>query len=145
MIELYGVVVVVAGCLFAYAVAGLLFARSQAVSLYRSAAEEHRRRWPRLAPDLYIPGEVRAKLVTLAVFWPFALVGLLVTRLFRHLFGGRDLLMGPVEERQAKAAQLRADADTWAEQALTEDDPAKRTMARELARMLREQAQEVDL
>lgn len=124
--------ILVVGVIAAYLLIGVFYARSQAVRVYQRALAEWR------YEDIAREG-VRFSLAWRVALWPWAVVFDGV----RGLFGG--WFMSPIDDRRAKAEQLRKDADAWASQARSEHDPDKRTMAEELARMLREQAEEVDL
>lgn len=124
--------VLVAVLAVAHLLVGAVYARSQAVQIYeRSIAE-----WK--YPDIAMTG-VRFSLAWRVVFWPGAMLFDVVRPVISAWF------TAPLDARRAKAAQLRKDADVWAEQACVEHDLDKRIMAEELARMLREQAREADL
>lgn len=122
-----------------YALIGIAIARSQAVRVYRWRLQENTRMWT--SGDMArgcANSEARQALAFIAFFWPLALVvgGVLAMSGF---------VMAPVSQRKDKAAQLRAEAQVWRDQARDELDPSKRAMAEQLADINDERAKEVDL
>lgn len=123
-----------------YLTVGALYARSQAVAQYERLRAKHRRTTQfKDLVDEWTQRDIIPVLGARVAFWPFLIP-------FDAVRGPlRQWLTRPLDERRAEAEQLRKDADVWASQARSEHDTDKRIMAEELARMLREQAKEVDL
>jgi hypothetical protein len=128
---------IVAGSILGYLAIGLAAARTQAVRIYRWRWDSNVRSYSESIAKEYAPFEAKFTLLGIAAAWPLALVVLAG-------LGVVGLAFAPVTERKARAEQLRADAEIWRETARTETDPQKKDMAKELARVLREQAEEVD-
>lgn len=128
--------------LAAYFTIGVLYARSQAVKIYRKQWARHRRMYS-YTPDEkiteYAERATREDLRAKAWYWPFAML----RQFFVALGDGRNsLLMRPVHERQRKAEELRRDAQTWDAVATHPNTTeSEREMAVELARVLREAAE----
>jgi hypothetical protein len=121
-----------------YVLLGALLARTQAVRIFRWRWDRNVREYNETAAKLYAPTEARVALTFMAVFWPFGLVALFVV-------GLSSFVIAPVNNRKERAEQLRKGADYWAAEARSGDDPEKRRMARELAKSLREQAEELKI
>jgi hypothetical protein len=136
----------VLACLAAYFTIGVLYARSQAVKIYREQWAWHRKMWA-YTPDEkigeYAERETRAALRIKATFWPLEMLSQFFAGLSN---GGNNLLMNPVYERRYKAEQLRRDAKTWED--VTQhpgSTPAEEKMAAELAKVLSEAAEREDI
>ena len=145
MIEILITIGLILGFLASYALTGVAFARRYAVAIYREKLDENRKNYPSTPEEMFTgwaASSARQELVDLALFWPFHVVKVLVEKL---LGGGGDLLMGPVNKQRARAEKLAADAKYWADVAAEEISPEKKSMAEELARVLREQAKEAEL
>ena len=133
------------GTIAVHLAVGVAYARSRAVETYRRHLDSQRRCYPALAtgrPDMLADSARRQATMDLRVAafaWP---VHMLIA--FFGALDGRStsLIMAPVDAREAKAAKLRADAETWdAVAGLTDNSQAERDMAAELARVLREAAE----
>lgn len=140
MIEFLIAMGIILGMAALYATIGIVYARRRAVAVYQRYYAEKRSMF-RYTPDADIARAAaqwtRDDLVMKAWFWPLEML--------QELFaGGSSLLMKPVVERQRRAAALVRDAETWERVAEQEVDDEKRAMAEELARILREQAKEVE-
>lgn len=129
-----------------YFTIGVLFARSQAVRIYQRTYDRNRRMWTYTSEEKireYAHREARSDLAIKVWFWPMEMLGALFSALGN---GGTNLVMGPVYERQHRAEKLRRDAKTWGEVAEHPSSTAQeREMAKELERLLTQQAEEVDL
>jgi hypothetical protein len=137
-------VLAASGVLAAHLAIGVTYARSRAVETYRRHMDTERRLYPTLIehrPEMCIDSARRRTTEDLrvaALAWP---VHMLVA--FFGALDGRSvgLIMAPVDQREAKAAKLRADAATWEAVAEHPDTTAsERDMATELAKVLRESA-----
>lgn len=124
---------IVLASILGYLIVGTTYARSQSVRLYRKAkAEWHYEQLTRESLHVMLAWRV--------AFWPYAMVF--------DLFAGplRTWMTSPLTERKEHAEKLRADAKTWDEVAHSRvATAAEREMARQLVKLLREQAEEVDL
>lgn len=129
---------IVIGYVVGYLSAGLVVARALSVRIYRWRWDYNVRVYSEYIARTDAANEAKLFLTFIALLWPLGLVALLG-------LGAMWFVMAPVSERKERATQLRKDADYWAEIAREEIDDEKKSMAEELAKSLREQAEGVDL
>lgn len=115
-----------------YFAVGAVYARSQSVRLYRKAKEE----W---TYESLIRESLGWMMAWRVAAWPYAV-------LFDLAAGPlRTWMTAPLTDRKERAEQLRKDAEHWRDEARHEVDGEKRAAYEELARVLHERAEEVDL
>lgn len=127
---------IVLGCIAAYFLVGLLYARSQYLQLWQECRDKLTGDLP-LTGHMYLDGRVKSRAAWRVPAWPYALVYDAVRGPVGQWF------TKPVTDRQAYAEQLRADAKAW-ETKRWSGTPAEREMATELARICKERADEVE-
>lgn len=122
-----------------YFMIGILYARSQYLRLWQKRRAANQREFP-LSDRTHCWTNAEAKMCAAwrVPFWPWAIVWDIASGPFARWF------TKPVTDRQAYAAQLRADADAWREKKYS-GSPVEREMAAELARICTERAKEVEL
>lgn len=123
---------IVAGIVLGYFAVGAVYARSQSVRLYRKAKKE----W---GYDSMARESLGWMIAWRVAAWPYA-------ALFDLVAGPlRTWMTAPLTDRKERAEQLRKDAEHWRDEARHEVDGEKKAAYEELARVLREQAEEADL
>lgn len=133
------VLLVVLGCIAAYFLVGVLYARSQYPRLWQQKRAINQRDFPFIDGEFeYTNREAKEAVLWRIPAWPYAMIYDAVRAPLAQWF------TKPLTDRLAYAAQLRADARAWENKRYT-GTPAEREMAAELARICRERAKEVDL
>lgn len=128
------VALIVVGSVLAYLAVGAVYARTQAVPAYRRAKAD----WAYGAYDPLVRESVHLQLALRLLLWPLVLP----FDLFRATVHG--WMTAPIAERQARAEQLREDAEQWRDLRRT-GTPQEREMAGVLVDLLEQRAREVDL
>lgn len=121
----------------AYLAIGVAKARSHSVDLYRKAKTAAHKEWGLISEyaEKYTNRGYRAAMFRWVFWWPY----IPIIAWFHRLF------TGPIDNARADAQEARESAKTWDEVARTAKEPREREMARELAKMLRDQAKAMDL
>lgn len=134
---------IILGVVLAYLAIGVLYARSKAIEVYREKRKSNERVF---SMEEYIEYwtvlETRERLLILTACWALEIPVMALKKAFDRTGG---LLLGPVTAQRRRATKLAEDAAYWRKVAEEEVDLEKKSMAEELARVLREQAKEAAL
>lgn len=130
----------ITGIVLGYWLLGAVYARTQVARIYKKVVAENKHWSSPSYRDYWIKQGMLGGLVPRVCFWPIAMIVDLLAG------PGARWFMRPVTERQERAEKLRADAKTW-DEVVTHPSSTEqeREMARELAKMLRDQAKEAEL
>jgi hypothetical protein len=132
-------VLVLVGAVLGYFLLGALYARCHVARIYKRAVEKNTHWSVKEYREYWIRQEMFGALFPRFVFWPIAM--------FVDLGAGPGArwFMRPVSDRQERAAKLRDDAKWQEEFARAQVDPEVRAVIEDYAKMLRVQAEKVDL